>query len=92
MSNSSRKKKTILFLAANPKQTNHLRLDQEVKEIQNGLERAKKRSQFNLEYRLAVTAREMQRAVLDLKPQFVHFSGHGAGEQGLVLEDEVGAN
>ena len=90
MSNSSRKKKTILFLAANPKQTNHLRLDQEVKEIQNGLERAKKRSQFNLEYRLAVTAREMQRAVLDLKPQFVHFSGHGAGEQGLVLEDEVG--
>lgn len=90
MSNSSRKKKTILFLAANPKQTNHLRLDQEMKEIQQGLERCKKRSQFNLEYRLAVTAREMQRAVLDLKPQFVHFSGHGAGEQGLVLEDEVG--
>ncbi|ERT08855.1 archaeal ATPase family protein [Lyngbya aestuarii BL J] len=90
MSNSSRKKKTILFLAANPKQTQSLRLDQEMKEIQQGLERAKKRSQFNLEYRLAVTAREMQRAVLDLKPQFVHFSGHGAGEQGLVLEDEVG--
>ncbi|EAW36807.1 AAA-like domain-containing protein [Lyngbya sp. PCC 8106] len=90
MSNSSRKKKTILFLAANPKQTNHLRLDQEVKEIQKGLERAKKRSQFNLESRFAVTAREMQRAVLELQPQFVHFSGHGAGENGLVLEDETG--
>jgi hypothetical protein len=90
MSNSIRKKKTILFLAANPKQTNHLRLDQEVKEIQKGLERAKKRSQFNLESRFAVTAREMQRAVLELQPQFVHFSGHGAGENGLVLEDEIG--
>jgi hypothetical protein len=32
----------------------------------------------------------MQRAVLELQPQFVHFSGHGAGENGLVLEDEIG--
>lgn len=90
MPSRNQKKKTILFLAANPKQTSPLRLDQEMKEIQQGLERSKKRSQFNLEYRLAVTAREMQRAVLDLKPQFVHFSGHGAGENGLVLEDEMG--
>lgn len=90
MPNTSRKKKTILFLAANPQQTNRLGLDTEVKEIQKGLERAKRRSQFNLESRFAVTVREMQRAVLDLKPQFVHFSGHGAGENGLILEDEIG--
>jgi len=90
MGSFSRRKKTILFLAANPKQTDRLRLDAEMKEIQKGLERSRKRSQFDLESRFAVTVREMRRAVLDLKPQFVHFSGHGAGEQGLVFEAESG--
>ena len=32
----------------------------------------------------------MQRAILDLSPQIVHFSGHGVGEDGLALEDESG--
>lgn len=28
--------------------------------------------------------------MLDYKPQIVHFSGHGAGYNGLILEDETG--
>ncbi|MBW4607247.1 MAG: CHAT domain-containing protein [Hassallia sp. WJT32-NPBG1] len=27
--------------------------------------------------------------LLDIKPQIVHFSGHGAGDEGLALEDET---
>lgn len=84
---SSRKKKTILFLAANPKNTNPLSLDEEVKEIDQGLQRAKKRHNFQLEKEFAVTPRDMQRAVLGFNPEIVHFSGHGAGEDGLALED-----
>ncbi|MFB2839766.1 AAA-like domain-containing protein [Floridanema evergladense] len=87
MSITTRKKKIILFLAANPKNTNPLSLDDEVKEIDQGLQRAKKRHNFQLEKEFAVTPRDMQRAVLEFKPEIVHFSGHGTGEDGLALED-----
>lgn len=90
MSSSPRKKKTILFLAANPKNSTPLLLGKEVQEISDALQRSKKRDKFQLEQQWAVTPREMQRAVLDYKPEIVHFSGHGAGEDGLALENETG--
>jgi hypothetical protein len=46
--------KTILLLAANPRQTSQLRLDEEVREIDEGLRRANKREQFKLEQKWAV--------------------------------------
>jgi sugar/nucleoside kinase (ribokinase family) len=82
--------KTILILAANPTNTSRLELDQEVREIDEGLRRSNKREQFKLEQKWAVRPRDVQRAMLDINPQIVHFSGHGAGEEGLVFEDEVG--
>ena len=90
MSISTRNKKTILFLAANPKNTTPVDLQKEAMEIAEGLQRSQKRDKFQLEQQWAVTPREMQRAVLDYKPEIVHFSGHGAGESGLALEDDMG--
>ncbi len=84
------KVKTILILTANPKGTPHLRLDQEVREIEEGLQRAQRRDHFNLEQRWAIRPRDVRRAMLDIKPNIVHFSGHGAGEEGLIFEDDVG--
>jgi formylglycine-generating enzyme required for sulfatase activity len=81
---------TILFLAANPTDTQPLRMDQELRDIGEGLQRAKQRDQFRLEQRMAVRPRDIQRAMLDLNPQMIHFSGHGAGNEGLVFEDESG--
>ncbi len=89
-SSSTRKKKTILFLAANPKNSTPLDLTHEVKEIDAGLQRSQKRSQFQLEQVWAVSPGDVQRAMLDHKPQIVHFSGHGMGENGLVLENVTG--
>ena len=82
--------KVILILAANPKSTPTLRLDEEVREIDAGLRRANQRDRFHLEQRWAVRSRDVQNALLDLKPQVVHFSGHGENEIGLILENEVG--
>ena len=90
MFSSSTDPKTILFIAANPQGTGRLRLDQELRDIAEGLQRAQKRDQFNLEQRLAVRPRDIQRAMLDVEPQIIHFSGHGGGEQGLVFEDDIG--
>jgi len=82
-------KQTILVLAANPKGTTPLRLDEEVREIDAGLQRSLHRDQFVLEQKWAVRPRDIQRAMLDLNPSIVHFSGHGTGEEGLVFEDET---
>jgi len=82
--------KTILILAANPKNTPTLRLDQEVREIDNGLQRAQKREDFVLRQKWAARAMDVRRAMLDYRPNIVHFCGHGAGEEGIAFEDENG--
>ena len=82
--------KKILILAANPKNTDQLRLGEEVAKIQKGLERSRHRNQFELISRWAVQIQDFYRYMLDVQPQIVHFSGHGGGESGIVLEDEQG--
>ncbi|MBD2359567.1 CHAT domain-containing protein [Tolypothrix sp. FACHB-123] len=82
--------KTILILASNPKNTSQLRLDEEIREIDAGLQRAKKRELFDIKQRWAVRVQDVYQALLDFKPQIVHFSGHGSGDDGLALEDEAG--
>lgn len=73
--------KIILVLAANPKGTPALRLEEEVRSLQMGLERSRYRDRFLLKQRWAVTARDMRRALLDDQPQIVHFLGHGVGTE-----------
>ncbi|MCK5904439.1 MAG: CHAT domain-containing protein [Gammaproteobacteria bacterium] len=112
MSNGSEKpvkeheqKKTILLLSANPKDTKRLRLDEEAREMQKSLDRAKHRDNFKIEQRWAVTTTDIRRSLLDVKPKIVHFSGHGEGRmndgnfrsidieermEGLIFEDEAG--
>lgn len=79
----------ILVLAANPVGTTQLRLDEEVREIDEGLRRARHRDDFEIEQKWAVRIRDLRRAILDESPQIIHFSGHGTAE-GLAFEDEDG--
>ncbi|QQE67004.1 hypothetical protein GFS31_37090 [Leptolyngbya sp. BL0902] len=81
----------ILFLAANPRGTDQLQLDQEAKKIEDGLERSKLREQFTLVTKWAVDAESLRRAMLKEQPDIVHFSGHGAGDTGLVLVGQDGS-
>ncbi len=80
----------ILILSANPKGTSSLRLDEEVREIKSGLKRSRQRELFDVEQAEAVTPRDVQRAMLEYTPQIVHFCGHGMGDTGIVLENQVG--
>ncbi|MEL6261634.1 MAG: AAA-like domain-containing protein [Cyanobacteria bacterium J06626_6] len=82
--------KKILILTANPKNSDKLRLDEEVREIQEGLQRSRSRDQFEIIAKWAVRPDDLRRALLDHEPQIVHFSGHGAGEKGLILENNAG--
>src|ERR1700730_13853412 len=79
---------TILILAANPLRSPRLRLDQEVREIQEALRRSGRK--FDVKQQWATRATDIRRALLDHRPAVVHFSGHGAGTDGIALEDEAG--
>jgi len=82
--------KKILILAVNPLNTSRLRLDQEVREITTGLQRAKNRDLFSLEQRWAVRSRDVRQSLLEVEPEIVHFCGHGESNGCLYFENEVG--
>ncbi|MFH7024599.1 MAG: CHAT domain-containing protein [Heteroscytonema crispum UTEX LB 1556] len=82
--------KKILILSANPKNTEKLRLDEEVREIQASLKRAKNREQFEIVTEWAVRVDDLRHALLDYQPTIVHFSGHGSESNGLAFENNSG--
>jgi hypothetical protein len=81
----SGKRVKILVVAANPLGSSPLKLDHEVKTIKEALKRSRNRDDFDVDYQLAATPSELRRALLDFEPHILHFSGHGAGEKGLLF-------
>jgi hypothetical protein len=81
------KKITILFLAANPKDQDPLRLGEEVRTIDEQLRLAQHRDRFNLEQQWAVRTGDILAAMRRYKPDIVHFSGHGSASGNLIFED-----
>lgn len=83
-------RRTILLLSANPDDTTRLRLDQEFSKIEKGLERSRGRNDFVLCQKLAVGPEDLHRALLDHRPQIIHFAGHSTYADGIILEDSNG--
>jgi len=86
--------KTILLLAANPiapdpTKTVYLQLQEEEREIKERL-RLAGYGKTPIYSAVAARPRDIQQALVDFNPQIVHFSGHGAGQEGLVFEDSSG--
>ncbi len=80
--------KKILILTSNPR--NDLKLDREIKDLQNVLKRSQNQSQFETKFEPEVHPEELQDLFLEHEPRIVHFCGHGTGEQGLVLQNQAG--
>ena len=79
-----------MILAANPTDTNKLRLDEEVREIQAAHRKARNREEIEITSEWAVRVDDLRSALLYHKPNIVHFCGLGAGDNGLVLENQFG--
>jgi hypothetical protein len=84
-----KKKTRILILAANPKDSTRLRLDEEIRDIKEGIHRSKFRDQFEIKTGTAVRSKDIRRLMLRYKPEILHFCGHGE-KKGLMVEDESG--
>jgi hypothetical protein len=81
---------TILILSASPTDRLQHRIDQEVREIDQGLRLAKHRDRFTLHSCWAVCPDDLRRAMLDLEPQIVHFCGTSEAQNGILLENQSG--
>jgi hypothetical protein len=79
----------ILILTAIP---HGLRLDKEIREIEEAIRRATNRDLFEIHIRTAVRPQDIRRAIAEEQPQIVHFCGHGLSDGSLLLEDDGGNN
>ena len=82
-------KTKVLFLSANPNSTTQLRVNAELRKIEESLQAAKKRENFDLISKVAVKFDTFSKAILENTPEIIHFSGH-ADHQGIALEHEDG--
>ena len=80
----------ILFLASNPTDNARLRLDEEMRGIDQALRQAKFRDRFDIEQQWAVRVNDLQSSLLRHQPDIVHFSGHGSTSSEIILEDNTG--
>jgi CheY-like chemotaxis protein len=80
----------ILFLAANPRDTPQLRLDEEIRAIDHALLHAEFNKRFDIKQHWAVRIFDLQGYLLRHKPEIVHFSGHGCSSSEIILEDNAG--
>lgn len=79
----------VLFVAANPLDTDRLRLDEEARTIDERLRQGDLGREMELSSFWAVRAADLSEALLRTSPHIVHFSGHGTMD-GIVLEDQTG--
>ena len=77
----------ILFLAANPNDSDPLRLGEEVRAIGERLRLANLRDEFVFVREWAVKMTDLQAVLCATGRLFVHFSGHGSRVGEIVLED-----
>jgi hypothetical protein len=80
----------VLFLAADPWGTAQLRLGQELRDLDQQLRLSQQRDRIGLVDRWAVRPEDVTRALLEVRPQIVHFSGHGTPDGALCFEDQAG--
>ncbi|WP_162530098.1 CHAT domain-containing protein [Stappia sp. BW2] len=80
----------VLFLAANPLNEGRLKIDQEASDLKEQLALVRDaKIAINVEHAWAIRTDQLQREVLNAKPEVLHFSGHGDTGM-LIFEDPSG--
>ncbi|MEJ6485989.1 CHAT domain-containing protein [Nostoc punctiforme UO1] len=87
ISKTESRQQTILVLTAIP---HGLRLDREIREIEEAIRQSTNRDLFEIRINTAVRPQDIRRAIAEEQPQIVHFCGHGLEDGSLLLEDDGG--
>jgi hypothetical protein len=83
---------TVLFWAANPTDTPSLRLDEEVRTIDERLRATAYRDRIVLQQQWALRIGDLSEGLLRYRPGVVHFSGHGSPAGQLMLMTPKGTS
>jgi hypothetical protein len=86
---------TVLFFSANTSGTSANALNEEVRAIQEELDRSSRRGDFELRPALAARADDVRRTLAEFRPAVVHFAAHGraaAGASGGSFTPQEAAN
>ncbi len=86
---ADRPKIKALFLAANPRSTSRLAIDEEMHAIEQKLRAAEHRDALVFQSAWAVRPDDLLQLLNQHQPHIVHFSGHGSGK-GLSLAGDDG--
>ena len=80
----------VLMMMASPKNTHRLRLDEEVRELNEKLSLIRDPAKaVTIASAWAVQSDKIQTEILNSHPEILHFSGHGS-QEGLCFEDASG--
>ncbi len=79
----------LLFVAADPSRRDRLRIDLEVKAVEEALRSAGHQDRFAVGYCWAATFLDIQQGLLRHRPVLLHFSGHGTPSGDLALEKDL---
>jgi hypothetical protein len=80
----------ILLIGSNPQtdDLDELAIDEEARDIEIKLRASEHREAFQLKWRGAARPLDLQQILLEERPTIVHFSGHGAGADGLIFHSD----
>jgi hypothetical protein len=82
----------ILFLAANPLDTDPLLLPKEARAIEQAIRQGELRDRYEFLPYMAVRQDDLHELLLQHKPHIVHFSGHGSSAGEIILENADGTS
>lgn len=80
----------VLFFAANPQDLLQLRLDEEIRSIEEKIRASEHRDAVELISKWAVRPNDLMQALNEHRPHVVHFSGHGSNTGEIVFQDPSG--
>jgi hypothetical protein len=81
----------VLILGAGLPGTESLRIDREIRAIQDTIKPGMARDNIEVRIRLAVRPEDISQALLKDEPRLVHFAGHGGGTEGsFAAEGDYG--
>jgi CHAT domain-containing protein len=80
-----RKRLNVLYSTASPDANQPLRIDAEMRQVQEAVRGSRLRDNIDLHYRPAANLNSIMDGLNDLTPGIVHFSGHGDGD-GIAVD------
>lgn len=83
-------KVTVLYLGTSPEDEARIRIDAEARDIHEAIRKSDNPQCVDFNDRWAVRQSDLLQALNETNPDIVHFSGHGAADGSIVLEDQFG--